>query len=240
MEMPPSCDSRRGHGYNGAVGELIFHNRYSYANGNPVNLVDPNGMQACLPGIECAIPNDSPIDWCSLYPNAPGCASGQITLTPVAPIISVPPDFGDLPTEQLWNTCMLLNDSLCAAEIDRIGDILQFARGRSRQRGPKDVGRDRNGKCNACDPTTITCRQDIFPPQGRSRVGHGCNPSNHPTDPHVAQLHIETLSWYGPLEENGKCMCYPIRNEVVHCLKRWTDMIALRPLCPGGVRVNFG
>lgn len=26
-----------------AVGELIFHNRYSYANGNPVNLTDPSG-----------------------------------------------------------------------------------------------------------------------------------------------------------------------------------------------------
>ncbi|NJL55557.1 hypothetical protein HC928_10430 [bacterium] len=28
----------------GAVGELIFHNRYSYANSNPVNLTDPSGM----------------------------------------------------------------------------------------------------------------------------------------------------------------------------------------------------
>jgi len=25
------------------VGELIFHNRYSYANGNPVNLTDASG-----------------------------------------------------------------------------------------------------------------------------------------------------------------------------------------------------
>ncbi|MEZ4666799.1 MAG: RHS repeat-associated core domain-containing protein [Anaerolineae bacterium] len=33
-----------GNSPNDAVGELIFHNRYSYANNNPVNIVDPSGM----------------------------------------------------------------------------------------------------------------------------------------------------------------------------------------------------
>jgi len=32
---------------NDAVGELIFHNRYGYANGNPVNFRDPSGLFSC-------------------------------------------------------------------------------------------------------------------------------------------------------------------------------------------------
>jgi RHS repeat-associated protein len=35
-----------GNVVNDAVGELEFHNRYSYVNGNPVNFVDPSGMIA--------------------------------------------------------------------------------------------------------------------------------------------------------------------------------------------------
>jgi hypothetical protein len=38
-----------GKGINGAVGELGWHNLYAYANGNPVNLVDPSGMIAERP-----------------------------------------------------------------------------------------------------------------------------------------------------------------------------------------------
>jgi hypothetical protein len=38
--------TRRINPVSGAVGELIFHNRYSYANNNPVNLTDPSGLCA--------------------------------------------------------------------------------------------------------------------------------------------------------------------------------------------------
>ena len=52
---------------NGAVGELIFHNRYSYANNNPVNLTDPSGM--------CAQPTEwwNPVD-ANCYYSAVGLA----------------------------------------------------------------------------------------------------------------------------------------------------------------------
>jgi hypothetical protein len=39
----------QGNPTNGAVGELGWHNRFTYANGNPVNLVDPSGMIAERP-----------------------------------------------------------------------------------------------------------------------------------------------------------------------------------------------
>jgi hypothetical protein len=54
--------------------------------------------------------------------------------------LTLPPTISPLcsfPNEQLWNTCMLLNDGLCTTEIDSIGDLILFARGRSRQRAPE-------------------------------------------------------------------------------------------------------
>lgn len=191
-------------------------------------------MQACLPGIDCSVPTNSDIvaPHCALFPNDPICQnsspSGAIT----------PSNWGDFGDEDLCELASVFNSGLCfTTELDDeqiLGDIVMFPRGRPRPRGPQNVGRDQNGNCNACPSPTVTCRQDLFAPIGRSRVGHLCSPTD------VGQLHIETLSWYGPVEENGQCMCYPILNEVVHCLKRLTDMIALRLLCPGGVRVNFG
>ncbi len=45
---------------NDAVGELLgLINGYAYANGNPVNMTDPSGMQACppVPGLDTIAPD---------------------------------------------------------------------------------------------------------------------------------------------------------------------------------------
>ena len=53
----------QGNVVNGAVGELGWHNPYAYANGDPVNLVDPSGMIATFPNNTClSLPNQQVTD----------------------------------------------------------------------------------------------------------------------------------------------------------------------------------
>lgn len=111
---------------NDAVGELIFHNRYSYANGNPVNLTDPNGMQACIPGLNCSVPGDGGIftSDCTLFPNAFGCP-GYGSSPPIIPPnwgnveypFFQPPNYGDYTLEDLLQLCLLFNNGLCTVTI---------------------------------------------------------------------------------------------------------------------------
>jgi hypothetical protein len=92
-----------GKPFYGAVGELLGRiNGYSYANGNPVNIVDPSGMQGCLPGINCSTP-----------PNPGISTNSQWPFTPITPIPVNPPNYGDFPPDRLWNTCMWFNGAMC-------------------------------------------------------------------------------------------------------------------------------
>lgn len=93
-------------------------NGYNYANGNPVNLTDPNGMQACIPDVNCSVPIDLGTSWCERYPKTPGCSGNGSPLTP-----GNQPNLGDFPIDQPWNISNLLNNATCNGTIILPGQI---------------------------------------------------------------------------------------------------------------------
>jgi hypothetical protein len=84
-------------------------NGYNYVGGNPVNRVDPSGMQDCIPGFDCSVPGNGGVltPNCTLFPNSPGCSGDDFST------IIIPPNIGDFDPDNLLNLCLCLNGGMC-------------------------------------------------------------------------------------------------------------------------------
>jgi RHS repeat-associated protein len=86
--------------FEGMWHEPMSINGYSYVHGNPLNRIDPSGMQVCVPGVDCPIMTPDDI----FIPDFGGGFDFTITA----------PDWGDFDTGSLLNQCTCLNNGLCS------------------------------------------------------------------------------------------------------------------------------